>query len=147
MKERINDKIKEIEEFLGFLLQRVPESLEEYKKNRDKKAICERYSEKIIEAIVDLAFIFFKEEIAEKDKKVRMAESDTEIFEILFEKNIISERLCKKLKEAKGMRNWIAHEYGKIDDEIVYNSIKNELEKEVEEFIDSIKSCLKGKAT
>lgn len=143
MKERINDKINEIEEFLDFLLQRVPESLDEYKKDLDKKAVCERYAEKIIEAIVDLAFIFFKEEIAKKDKKVRMAESDTDILDILHEKNIISDRLCKKLKEAKGMRNWIAHEYSRVNDEIVYNSIKNELEGDVKEFIENIKSCLK----
>lgn len=140
MKERINDKISEIEEYLSFLLERVPQKIEDYKGNLDIKAICERYIEKIIEGVVDLAFIFFKEEIARNNKKIKMPESDTDIFDILKKSEVISESLCEKLKEAKGMRNWIAHEYGNINDNIIYNSLKKELEKDVNNFIASIKS-------
>jgi uncharacterized protein YutE (UPF0331/DUF86 family) len=35
----------------------------------------------------------------------------------------IDKRLSSKLKEAKGMRNIIAHEYGNIDDKIVFKSM------------------------
>jgi len=51
---------------------------------------------------------------------------------------VISERLTEKLKDAKGMRNIIAHEYGSIDDEIVFESITNQLINDVEEFIKEI---------
>jgi uncharacterized protein YutE (UPF0331/DUF86 family) len=40
-------------------------------------------------------------------------------------------------------RNILAHEYGEVDDEIVFNSIKDELEKDVKGFIKSIKKALK----
>jgi len=47
MKERIEEKIAEIEEFTQFLLERVPSNFEEYENNLEKKAICERYAERI----------------------------------------------------------------------------------------------------
>jgi uncharacterized protein YutE (UPF0331/DUF86 family) len=135
MKERINEKIEEIEKFLEFLLKRIPPNLEEYKNNLDKKAICERYIEKIIEAIVDLAFLTTKHLKIETPAKT----DELSIFEILFDNKIINEQLKIKLKEAKGMRNIIIHSYGKIDDEEIYNTLKEEIGTDIEEFIKSIK--------
>ena len=37
------------------------------------------------------------------------------------------------------MRNIIAHEYGKIDDKIVFEAITEELERDVKEFIKKVK--------
>ena len=129
---RINDKIIEIEKFLEELEDIIPGNFEEYKKDFQKKAACERYFEKIIEAVVDLGFILIRE------NDFRIPEDDEGVFEILLSKGIISERLSSKLRDAKGMRNIIAHEYGNIDDELVFEAISNELKKDVEDFIDNI---------
>ena len=59
--KRIKDKIKEIEEFLSQLKDIVPSNLEEYKADIEKKAACERYVEKVIEAVTDLAFLIIKQ--------------------------------------------------------------------------------------
>lgn len=126
--KRINDKIREIKEFLEQLKQILPDTLPEYKANIEKKAACERYAEKIIEAITDLAFLTIKA------KKLRIPTDDLDAFEILSENKMISETLAKKLQKAKGMRNIIAHQYGKIDDEIVFNSVTKELENDAAEF-------------
>lgn len=130
---RINDKIGEIENYLEEFLEIMPETFEEYKQIKTRAA-CERYFEKIVEAIVDLAFLIIKE------KGLRIPEEDKEAFDILLKENIISENLCERLKEAKGMRNLITHEYGKIDDEIVFNSITEQLEKDIREFLSNIRS-------
>ena len=129
---RINDKIIEIEKFLEELEDIIPGNFEEYKKDFQKKAACERYFEKIIEAVVDLGFILIRE------NDFRIPEDDEGVFEILLSKGIISERLSSKLRDAKGMRNIIAHEYGNIDDELIFETISNELKKDVEDFIDNI---------
>ncbi len=97
------------------------------------KAICERYAEKIIEAVEDLAFLMVNY------KELKYPEYEKEIFDILFEEKIISETLAKKLKDAKGMRNVIAHEYGRIDDEIVFETVTEQLIPDVNEFIKDIK--------
>jgi uncharacterized protein YutE (UPF0331/DUF86 family) len=134
---RINDKIKELEEYLQELLEIIPENFEEYKDSFEKRAACERYFEKIIEAIVDLGFIFIKE------NNLNPPEDEEGIFKVLFNEEVISERLSEKLKDAKGMRNFIIHQYEKIDDEIVFNVIKEELIKDIEEFINKIKLYIK----
>jgi len=127
---RINDKTEEIEKYLQELSEIVPESFEEYKKNMEKKRACERYIEIIIEAAVDLAFLVIKQ------KGWRIPKEDSGAFYILSENNIISLGLAKKLDDAKGMRNILAHEYGEVDDEKVFEAVKNELVKDVREFLE-----------
>jgi len=135
--DRINDKMEEIMAFLEDLDEITPESIEDYASNKEKKAACERYFEKILEAITDTAFYVIK------IKKLRIPGDDTDAFEVLKENKIIDDALSKKLRDAKGMRNILAHQYGKTDDEIVFESIKNQLIPDIEEFIKQIKKFLK----
>jgi uncharacterized protein YutE (UPF0331/DUF86 family) len=137
MNERTKDKIDDIEKYLAELVEIVPGNLEDYKKDSKTKAACERYTEIVIEAIIDLALLVVKY------RKLGYPESDLEAFEILSKSKIISSELAEKLQDAKRMRNIIAHEYGEVDDEIVFNSIKDELEKDVREFVKSTKKALK----
>ena len=134
MKNRIKDKIEEIETYLSELVEIMPQSFQEYVHDLKAKAVCERYFEKIIEAVVDLAFLVIKEE------NFKIPEEDKETFDVLAERKVISKELAGKLKEAKGMRDIIAHKYGKIDNRIVFESIIEELEKDVRAFIENIKS-------
>ena len=134
---RINDKMDDIIMFLDELNEITPEALEEYKSNKEKKAACERYFEKIIEAVTDVAFYVIK------IKELRIPQDDGDAFEVLKENKIIDDVLSKKLREAKSMRNILAHEYGRIDDEIVFESIKEQLTSDIEEFIKQIKKFLK----
>ncbi len=139
-KKRIEEKIDEIYKFLEELYSYFTPlnlDLEDYKRDFKTKAICERYCEKIIEAIEDIAFLMINH------KKLKFPEYEKEVFDILKDSKIISESLCKKFKEAKGMRNFIAHQYGKVDDEIVLNSVSEELEKDAKEFIKSIELSLR----
>lgn len=131
---RIGDKIREIEKFLAELGGIVPSSLKEYKSNLVKKAACERYVEKIVEAVVDLAFLVIK------NKKFRLPQDDLNAFAILKENKIIGEVLAKKLQNAKGLRNFLAHRYGEINDKVVFQSLTEELENDVVEFIQQIKN-------
>lgn len=137
MSERIKDKIEEIEKYLQQLEEITPLNLREYTEDFKTKSACERHAEIIIEAIVDLAFLFIKE------KKMKIPEDDTESFFILAENRVISSDLAQRLKEAKGMRNMLAHEYGKVDDKIVFNAIKEELIDDVNEFVTKIEKGLR----
>lgn len=129
---RINDKINEIENYLSELLDITPLNFKEYTDTKTKAA-CERYFEKIVVATVDLAFLIIKE------KGMKIPEEDKEAFDILAKENVIPKQLSEKLKEAKGMRNIIAHEYGRLDEELVFHSITKEIKRDVREFIKNIK--------
>ena len=136
MNGRISDKIKELEESLDYLLSIIPQSYKEYSGDLKTKAASERYFEKIIEAVVDLAFLFIKE------KKIELPEDDQAAFDVLAKGDFISQDLAKKFKDAKGMRNFIIHQYEKIDDLMVYSAIKEELENDIREFIRVVKQEL-----
>ncbi|MBI2449117.1 DUF86 domain-containing protein [Candidatus Pacearchaeota archaeon] len=136
MKDRIEEKIKEVEKYLIELEDFTPENFDAYQKDNMKKAACERYFEKIVEACVDLASLTIRY------KKLKIPEDDEKAFYVLAHNNIITGDLAKKLKEAKGMRNIIAHEYGEVDDIIVFHSIHEELNKDVQEFIQKIEEVL-----
>ena len=111
----------------------MPSNFEEYEEDFKVRAICERYVEKIVEAIIDLAFIIAGE------KTIKSPNDEKEIFDILEKENIISKDLSQKLKEAKGMRNIIAHQYGDIDNEIVFQAVTEELIPDAKAFLEEIK--------
>jgi uncharacterized protein YutE (UPF0331/DUF86 family) len=133
MDSKKEDKIKEITTYIEELGTILPDTFDDYAKNIEKKAACERYFEKIIEAVVDLAYFIIKE------RKLAAPEEEESSFTMLADQNIIPKRIAEKLRDAKGMRNIIAHEYGKIDDGIVFNAVTEQLTDDVKEFIEHIR--------
>lgn len=92
--------------------------------------------EKIVEGFTDLAFLIIKQ------KNLAMLEDDADAFNLLCEKKIISRELAKRLKQAKGMRNVIAHQYGNIDDEVVFEAISRHLANDTSNFLKKIRQIL-----
>lgn len=133
---RLSDEITQLEKYLAELKQIIPNSYYNYQENFEKKAACERYFEKIVESLVSVSYLFCKEESFEIQDKSKS-------FDILRENKIISKKLLLKLKDAKGMRNIIAHKYGNIDDFIVFEAITKELILDTQEFLIQIKDNLK----
>jgi len=132
MEERVNEKIKEIEQYISELKTIFPANFKEYETNIEKKAACERYFDKIMEAVTDLAFLIIK------NRNISSPEDDLNSFIKLYESGIVSQELAYKLREAKQMRNFIAHRYTFVDDITVFNSIKGELFSDVESFLDVV---------
>ncbi len=130
---RRGDKIVEIEKYLDILKEFLPSDFDEYMSDEKTKAACERYFEKIIEAVIDLVFLIIKE------NSFRSPENDRDAFDILCENGVVPKKLTGSLSDAKSMRNIIIHEYGYIDDRMVFNSVRDELIKDVEKFLELVK--------
>ncbi len=126
---KVSDKIGEIQKYLDELEEAVPNKFEDYESNKIVRAACERYFEKVIEAVTDLAFMVISL------KKFRVPDDDIDSFKILEENGIIDNGLYNRLKDAKGMRNFIAHQYGQINDKLVYAAITKELDEDIKKFI------------
>ena len=135
MINRIKDKLIEIEKYLEEFESIIPETFDDY--DLKEKAACERYVEKIVEAVIDSAFLTIKY------KRFELPEDDKNSFDILHKNKIISEKVCNNLKLAKGMRNIISHQYSKIDDKIVFDSITKELSTDVKKYVIEINKSLK----
>ena len=138
MKKRISDKIKDIRIYLRQLMDIKLDNFKRYINDFKTKEACERYFEKIAEAVSDLAVLVIKE------KGLPVPDEDNEYFEVLKKEYFISFDLAKKLKEMKGMRNIIAHQYGSIDDKLVYMAISEELNEDIKEFIKIIDELSKN---
>lgn len=128
MNARIKDKISEIRRYSRELRGILPSNFEEYDASLEKKAACERYLEKIVEATVDLAFIFIKKE------GLKVPEDYSQAFDILEMEGVISAELTQNLKHAKGMRNVVAHQYGGVNDKLVFHALKTRLVADAEKF-------------
>jgi uncharacterized protein YutE (UPF0331/DUF86 family) len=134
---RITQKMEQIREYLDFLESIVPNGFEEYKNDLKTKAACERYAEKIVEAVIDLAFFMVSY------KNLQQPTEEETIFAILLKGKIISCKLAEKLNNAKGMRNFIVHKYGDVNDEIIFEAVSCELKKDIEEFLSSVSKEIK----
>ena len=86
--KKISDKITQINTFLAELDSIAPTDFKEYSSNLEKKAACERYIEKIVEATTDLAFLIIKL------KRLRMPQDDTDALNVLLENKIIPQELA-----------------------------------------------------
>ncbi|MCS7185718.1 MAG: DUF86 domain-containing protein, partial [Armatimonadota bacterium] len=54
------------------------------------------------------------------------AEED-DIFEKLVRASVISDEMAKTLRRMKGFRNILVHEYGRLDDQIVFDIVVNRI--------------------
>ena len=114
----------------------VPTDYDSYSGNSRDRAACERYFEKIVEACVDLGFIIIKY------NKLEVPTGDKEVFKILQKHKIIPSDLADRLGEAKGMRNILAHEYGTVNDQLVYEAVHDELLSDVKLFLSNVEKVI-----
>ncbi len=133
MNGKVNDKIKKIEEYLSELESVKVGTFEEYEKSIMVRATYERYFEKIVETLIDLAFIIVNE------KGFKKPEEEEGAFKVLVVEKIISKSLYLRLAKAKGMRNFIVHQYEKINNLLVYTAVEEELIDDAREFIECIR--------
>jgi len=136
IQERINDKVINLEDNLEKLTNLEIPEFEIYQKNLEKKLVCERLFEMIIEDIISITFLIIKE------MELVSPENEEHAFLILSNSKIINPKLANRLREAKDMRNRIIHNYTTIDDSIVYSAVTEEIVRDAEEFIKEVKKAI-----
>jgi len=127
----IENKISHIRKYLRILDGYQKYSRKEIEENIDLKGAVERYLYLAVQATIDLS------EAAVAYKNFRKPTTMSESFYILNEEKIISNELTEKLVKMTGFRNAVAHDYEKLNYEIVYDVLQNRL-KDIEEFIGRI---------
>ncbi len=97
------------------------------------KAACERYFEKISETIFEICKLIIKSKgVLIKDNEV----------ETLLKLRIIDNDFKERLKKIKGMRNIIIHQYGDVNDKLMFDSIQNKLLIDTKDFIKIVKNSI-----
>jgi uncharacterized protein YutE (UPF0331/DUF86 family) len=119
-KERVLAKIDELEGYLKELGEVKPTSLEEYKKI-EKKRSSERLLQLSIECMIDICALMVT------GLRLGLPSEEDDLFERLEQAGIISPLMKETLRKMKAFRNILVHEYGRIDDELVYEILQNKL--------------------
>lgn len=125
-KERIMSKVAELDSFLGELKQVSPATFDQYQAV-EKKRSCERLLQLCIECIIDVCKMLVS------GLKLGLPSDENDLFNKLHAKRIISKEMAKTLREMRGFRNILIHEYAAVDDELVYSYVKTNV-KDFEEF-------------
>lgn len=124
----IENKISAIKKYLKILARYKKFKQDEIADDVDKRGALERYLYLAAQASIDLA------EAVIAYKKLRKPASMGESFDILSEENILPGESKDKMVKMVGFRNIIAHDYGKINYDIVYDVLQNGL-KDIEDFV------------
>jgi len=128
----IENKISAAQKYLKILENYQKYSREEIEKNIDLRGAVERYLYLAVQAAIDLA------EAVISFKNLRKPTTMAESFNILNEEGIIGEEFVNQMIKMVGFRNIIAHDYGEINYDIVYDILHHRL-KDIEKFIEIVK--------
>lgn len=127
----IENKISGIKKYLKILCGYKKYSAAEMANNVDIKGAVERYLYLATQATIDLA------EAVIAYKKLRKPTTFSESFHILNEEKILNDELTDNLVKMTGLRNIIAHDYEKINYEIIVDVLKNRLS-DIEKFLTAV---------
>ncbi len=117
MNEEINFELEQIKKYLKELDSYNIKNFDEFKKNTMKNLASSMCIFSILNSIIEIGERIISIKKFETPLKYR------EIFEILEENKIISEKVSSELKKYMYIRNMIAHQYGKINLERLYDII------------------------
>lgn len=120
-KNRILSKIDELDSYLTELSQIAPSNFEEYQKI-EKKRSCERLLQLCIECVIDICKLFVS------GLRLGLPSEENDLFNKMQKKGLISGEMTAALKEMRGFRNILVHEYTVVDDELVYDAVTTKLE-------------------
>lgn len=127
----IENKTSSIQKYLKILERYKIYSRKELENNVDIRGAAERYLYLVSQATIDLA------EAIIAYKKYRKPSTLAESFDILKEEKIISEDLVEKMIGMVGFRNVVAHDYEKINYDLVYKILHQDI-KDIKEFIEIV---------
>lgn len=116
-RNRILVKLSELEGYLGELRQIAPESLTAYRQIEKKRA-CERLLQISVETVLDVCHLFVR------GLELGLPAEEDDVFERLERADVVSADLTAILRRMKGCRNILVHEYGGVDDEIVFETVR-----------------------
>lgn len=137
-KERITDKMDDMEQCLRELEDYLPAAVDEYLGSGMRRRACERAFQLACENLLDICNMIISDEglgipIDSKDSISKLCQHD-----------VISQSLLSRLEELTGFRNLLVHQYGRVDDSIAYRSLRDE-SGDFYEFLEEIENFITSK--
>jgi len=119
-RERILAKVDQLDGYIAELKEIAPKDFAEYQKVEKKRA-CERLLQVSIEVIIDVCNLLVS------GLRLGLPAEEDDLFIKLVEAGIITKQMGETLREIKGFRNILVHQYAQVDDRIVYEAVNTKL--------------------
>ena len=120
-RERILAKIDQLDAYVAEMKGIVPESFAEYQRVEKKRA-CERLLQVSIEVVIDICNLLVS------GLRLGLPAEEEDLFRKLLNAGIVDKEMRDSLREMRGFRNILVHEYAQVDDRLVYEAVKTKLE-------------------
>ena len=118
----VSRKLRQIEQYHGELREKQDLSRDQFLDDVTEQRAVERMFENAIQACVDLA-----KHVATREFGYR-GDSSKEAIERLRENGVVTDDTAETLVDAAGFRNVLAHQYGEIEPDAVYEYLQSELD-------------------
>lgn len=119
-RERILAKLDELDGYLRDLQTIAPQDLMAYRQIEKKRA-CERLLQIAVECVIDICNLLVS------GLRLGLPAEEDDLFEKLAQAGFLSSQMTETARRMKGFRNILVHEYGAVDDVIVYQAVTTEL--------------------
>lgn len=136
-RDRVLAKIDELNGYLGELRQVTPATLEEYRRIATKRA-CERLLQIAVECVIDIC------QLLAAGLRLGLPGGEDDLFERLQTGGVLSEERVAALCRMKGCRNILVHGYGRVSDEIVYRTVREDLG-DFDDFVAAVLAVLRDR--
>ena len=117
---RVLARLDDLDGFLRELRSIAPRSLDEYLKTEKKRA-CERLVQVSVEALIDVCALLVS------GLRLGIPGEEDDLLERLAHAGVLSAATAQTLRRMKGLRNLLVHEYGRVNDQIVFETIRDRL--------------------
>lgn len=131
-------KLQKLDEYVKYLKETQKINKNQFVEDYHFFGLAERYLQLSIEILLDVGKLLII------IKGLKRPEENQEIFSALRDEKIISEKLAQNLIGIANFRNILVHDYEKIDREIVYEKLQNNIDdfelfkKEVFEYLSDL---------
>ncbi len=115
-------KLAKLEEYLAQIREYSNVSAKEYSNNWKIQRITERTIQIMIETCLDISGHIIS------DEGFRIPDNYADTFRVLYENGILDGTLLKSMIKMAQFRNFVVHNYDKIDTSIVINILNNHLD-------------------
>lgn len=119
-RDRVLAKLDELDGYLRELRSIAPQSFTEYQQIEKKRA-CERLLQVAVEALIDVCGLLVT------GLRLGLPGETDDLLEKLARQGALSAETVRTLKRMRGMRNLLVHEYGRISDQLVFETLRDRL--------------------
>ena len=119
-RERVLVKIDELDGYVRDLQSITPQDLTAYRQIEKRRA-CERLLQIAVKCVIDICNLLVS------GLRLGLPAEEDDLFEKLAQAGFLSTQMKATARKMKGLRNILVHEYGVVNDAIVYQAVTTEL--------------------